>query len=238
MLTLWFPGAVLHADFDEEPLYAADLADIDLGLRAHQGDVDTAVAHFRASADLARDQGDIMRFVLQYLRIGDLLHSAGDLNGALLAHNARIESLEPTDESSNLSTVHAQRSLVLALLGDEVEARNALATSRALQNPRDLLNAILYATIEGLLAARAGNSSESDQHFAEASRLLATTDFVPQLGELHLTKSLAREVLNDPDGALASAREALVVAERKGFVPPITRALVRVQACEKSAAGT
>lgn len=157
---------------------------------------------------------------------------AGDLVGAVESMSAANQLLEGVGETAGRSTVLAQLAGFLVRLGRDEEADVALATSRAVSQPNDLINQISFAGTECLLAAHRGDSRRSEQWFVEGLKIATKTEFVENEGELWLTRSLAQEALGDRSGALVAAREALARVTRKQFIPPILATRARIAELE------
>jgi hypothetical protein len=228
----------LAAEFGAEPLLAPSIERFRMVLLAHQGSADPAIAYARAGSALALEQGNTQRaFVLQNLAT-DLLWDGGDLPGVIESLTSSIGLLGFFGANAYRSTQLALSSVALARLGREVDAWTALEASQRLGQPGDMANAILQAAAEGVLLARRGEVAASESWFAEGLTLVARTDLLRDARDLWLARSDAREILGDSVGALGAAREALLLAERQGFVPQMRVAQARVTACEALLAGS
>ena len=225
--------ADVEREFGDEPLLAPQIAASRVWLRVHQGAIEQGIAYTRDRSMLALEQGNRSRAAMLLNGLTWCQFWSGDLLGAVESLTAAARIREGTGEVSVRSSDLAMLAMMQAWLGRESEAAAVLEQSRRLGNPQDVLNPILEATAEGLLWARRGDPARSDARFDEGLRRVLDTDFAERGVELLLVKSVAREILGDPAGALAAARAALAAAERQGFVPPVRLLGVRVAECEE-----
>jgi class 3 adenylate cyclase len=224
--------AEVAAEFGDEPSLAVHVERYRVVLGSHQGWVDRAVSYARSRSALALEQGNVMQAFHLHDVASNTLFDAGACADAAESFRHAIGLLERIGETAFRSTQHAELSMALARIGHDEEAWSALATSRRLGQEGDAINPILYSVVEGLLLARRGQDAESEQHFEEGLRLLRDTDFAMCTRDLWLARSDARQVLDDAEGALTCALEALRVAEHQGFVPALRAVRARVAACE------
>jgi class 3 adenylate cyclase/tetratricopeptide (TPR) repeat protein len=224
--------AELVAEFGDEPSLAPDLERYRMLLRCHQGQLGEFVDYARTRAALVLEQGNVVGAFILHDQASNSLYDAGELMAAAESFAYAVGLLEGVGETAYRSTQLADLGIAFARLGRESEAWSALDESRRLSQSGDAVNPILYAMAEGLLLARRGEGTRSEERFEQGLLLLRATDFAMCTRDLWLARSEAREVLGDPEDALRCAREALEVAAHQGFVPALRAVRERVASCE------
>jgi len=153
---------------------------------------------------------------------------AGDLAGAAESLVTAATLFEGVGGTGMRSTTLADLAIVFVRLGRDDEARAVLAQGRAITMHDDLLNHVFHGAAEGLLLAQRGDAKGSDERFRESLRIAADTEFSVDHADIWLARSEAQRELGDTAGAIASARQALVLLEQKEQRPPIRIVLARL----------
>ena len=219
----------ITTEFASDPRVAGALAAQRDLLRTFQVRIDEATRITREQFALLLDMGsttaaaECLTWSLAWCQ-----RWAGDLAGAAESMAKAATLLKSVGETGERSTTLAELALILARLGRDDESQTALAQSREISQHNDLLNDMHHAATEGLLLAHRRDSEASERQFLESLRIATDTEFLVAHGDVWLARSLAREVLGDTAGAVASARQALACFERKEQLPPIQTAQARL----------
>ncbi len=216
---------------ETDPGSEEELEDSRTFLLAMEGDLTQGLDRAWARFHLMQEQGDHRSAAsAMAFSVARFQQLAGDLEAARESLELAEEMLAEQGDTGARSTVVATLAALLARLGHEPEAWSAIARSRALGQADDLVNAIAVGSAESLLLARRGDAAAAAERFEATLAVALRTEFVTELARLWADRSVGLELLGDRAGALAAAREALAVWERRGEVPAVEAARRRTAA--------
>jgi class 3 adenylate cyclase len=188
-------------------------------LLAMQGRFDEARERFDAGLAFFRERGMRMIVGSQALGSGMIADLAGDLEQAADAQAKGIAILQAMHETGVVSTLAAERALVLYRLGRLGEAETAIALAQETGAPNDIATQAGWRIPAAMIAADAGRQQEAETLIGEAVELVAPTDFLSLRGQVQ--EGLAR--VQARAGQIDKWREALDRAvhehEQKGNLP-------------------
>ena len=114
--------------------------------------------------------------------------------------------------------VAAELACVLALDGEQLEARRLADESRSLTAPGDVLAELLWHRAQALVAARDGRHDDARRLSDEACTRAAATDWLTFQGETLEEAACVRRLSGDAEGESRALGEALTVYRQKGNV--------------------
>ncbi len=219
----------LEREYGDDQAMRADIETERLWVVAFRGDLDGAQAELQRRCDLLIEQGSVL-WAASWLwyGVGMFQEWRGDFDAAETTLRRAIDLKEAGGDTASRSTMLADLARLLGIAGRVDEARDALESSRALSQELDPVNEILWGVAEGLLAARERDGVASETWFEQTVAEATRTEFVAATADLCGGWSVAREVRGDVEGALAAARQAFTLWERKQFVPPMNYWRARV----------
>ena len=153
------------------------------------------------------------------LGVGLIAELAGDLETAAQRQGEGIATLQRMHETGVLSTVAAERALVLHRLGRIEEAEAMIALAQETGAPNDIATQAGWRITAAMIAADAGRQQEAETLIGEAIGMAAPTDFLSLRGQVQ--EGLAH--VEARAGRVDAWREALDRAlheyEQKGNLP-------------------
>ncbi len=210
------------------------VGDVVAWLLAQSGRIAEARALYEQQLALLREQGIVLDLTVGLTRAALAERAAGNLGRAAdLLREAdllgRAEELR-----GEVPCVAAELASVLALQGEQREARYLADESRNLAAPSDVLSAVLYRRALALVAAWEKRRDDAFQLAHEACSRARRTDWLTFIGETLEDAARAYMLVGEAGLAHEALSEALAVYERKGHLAGAER--VR-QAFAKSGSG-
>lgn len=210
------------------------VGDVVAWLLAQSGRIAEARALYERQLALLREQGIVVDLTVGLTRAALAERAAGNLGRAAdLLREAdvlgRAEELR-----GDVPCVAAELASVLALQGEQREARYLADESRNLAAPSDVLSAVLYRRALALVAAWEKRRDDAFQLAHEACSRARRTDWLTFIGETFEDAARAYMLVGEAGLAHEALSEALAVYERKGHLAGAER--VR-QAFAKSGSG-
>jgi class 3 adenylate cyclase len=224
----------LEREYGDDQAMRADINSERLWVVAFRGDLDGAQVELQRRCDLMIEQGSVL-WAASWLwyGVGMFQEWRGELDSAVTTLRRAIDLKEAGGDTASRSTMLGDLARLLGTIGRIDEAKQALASSRALSQEQDAVNEILWGTAEGMIAACDGDVAASEGWFEQTLTGATPTQFVPAMADFWGGWSVAREVGGDVEGALAAARQAFTLWQRKQFVPPMNYWLGRVDELSK-----
>jgi class 3 adenylate cyclase/tetratricopeptide (TPR) repeat protein len=201
------------------------LADHVLGhLRARLGEFDEARKLVTRWRDLMRELGQERRWANTANCEWDVLALAGDWAEGERGLRQGFEVLDRMLERSHLSTVASNLAEALYRQGRLDEAERYTAIGEETGASDDFITQVAWRrTRAGILAVR-GEAAEAERLALEAVEVAARTDFLDMHGDALLTLADVLQGSGRRDEAVAAARDALALYERRGNVVSAARA--------------
>jgi class 3 adenylate cyclase len=203
----------------EEDMSSRALLAIGSPLLAMQGRFDEARSRQDAGTAFFRERGMRMLIGSQALSIGMIADLAGDLEAAAEAQREGIAILQSMEETGVLSTLAAQRALVLHRLGRRDEAKTAIALAKETGAPNDIATQAGWRIPAAMMAADDGRQDEADTLIREAVELVEPTDFLELRGQVQEGLAHIEACSGRIDEWRPALERALREHEQKGNLP-------------------
>jgi tetratricopeptide (TPR) repeat protein len=193
-------------------------------LTAMQGDFGTALELVRRSREIWVELGQPIAFESGGRSAESQIEiMSGELAVAQETLEASCRILEQLGERAYLATRTAMLADVLYRRGRYEEAVDAVRAARFRSTSDDIATEWLWRSVEGRLAARAGDFTRAEQLIDEAQRLLAATDDLNLRGACWLDAAEVASVAGRRSDAAAAIKKAIRLYEKKGNQAALAR---------------
>jgi tetratricopeptide (TPR) repeat protein len=163
--------------------------------------------------------GERMNAASLYPGLADLDMLEGDAVAARHKLSRADTILAAAGERSYRATILAALARVEERLGDPDAARDALTLSEQLGAARDVANFVITHQVRARIALAEGDAEAAERWARSAVRYAQATEAVPWQADTHLELARVLAAVGRPAEALAEARTALALYERKGDRP-------------------
>jgi predicted ATPase len=197
-------------------------------LRALQGRFAEALELNDKARVAYQDLGNRHLMVSAEAAEGEIQHHAGNLDEALRLLRGGYEALVETGDRSFASTYAVDLGSVLLDLERDDEAWQYGTIAREWSSSDDVVSQAGGREVQAGVLSRRGEHDAAEALAAEAVAIMAKTDYLGRHGEALVHQAKVLRESGKADEALAAAREALVLFDRKGatFFAEQTRALI------------
>jgi class 3 adenylate cyclase/tetratricopeptide (TPR) repeat protein len=176
---------------------------------------------YREGVAISRDAGMLREAAASAIGMAYIEQRAGDLDAAETVLRQGIAELDALGDRGFYSTAVVLLAELLAERGRDDEAAQWCARARETTGPSDLATVAHAEALDGLLAARRGDTAEGELLGRRAIEMLAESgsDCYEYVGGTHLTLARTLIACGKGDEAREHAEAALRVYEAKGDQP-------------------
>jgi class 3 adenylate cyclase/tetratricopeptide (TPR) repeat protein len=159
---------------------------------------------------------------------GEIKALTGNLDEAVHLMTAAYEAMAASGDRSFASTQAVDLGLVLLDLGQDDEAWKYGTIAREWSSSDDVISQGGGREVQARVLSRRGEHDAAEALAAEAVAIMARTDYLDRHGQSLVSQAMVLRESGKTEEALAAAREAVVLYERKGatFFVERTRRLI------------